>query len=112
MRVMELTDYGEGGELRAAERPELEPGPGQALVDVRRAGVNFADLSRRRGTYDRRDDLVPPLVLGAEVAGVRRDTGERTAALTGGYGGYAEVAAVDEALAFPIPDGVSDDEAL
>ncbi|WP_027008010.1 quinone oxidoreductase family protein [Conexibacter woesei] len=114
MRAIELTAYGDtdAGNLRIAERPEPVPEAGQVLVDVRRAGVNYADLSRRRGTYDRRDGLAPPLVLGVEVAGVRRDTGARTVALTGGYGGYAEVAAVDEGLAFPVPDGVTDDAAL
>ncbi|WCB93515.1 Quinone oxidoreductase 1 [Baekduia alba] len=112
MRAIELTAYGGAENLRVADRPEPEAGPGQVLVDVRRAGVNYADLSRARGTYDRREDEPPPLVLGAEVAGVRRDTGQRAVALTGGYGGYAEVAAVDEDLAFPIPDRLSDDEAL
>ncbi|HWH95850.1 MAG TPA: hypothetical protein VNT03_18460 [Baekduia sp.] len=55
MRAIELTAYGEAGELRVAERPEPVAGRGQVLVDVRRAGINYADLSRRRGTYDRRD---------------------------------------------------------
>jgi NADPH:quinone reductase len=51
-------------------------------------------------------------VLGSEVAGRRRDTGERVVALTFAGGGYAEVAPVDEALAFPIPDAIGDDEAV
>jgi NADPH2:quinone reductase len=110
MRAVQLTAFGGVDGLRLADLPEPAPGPGRVLVDVRRIGVNYADLSRREGTYDRR--LKPPLVLGAEVAGVRRDTGKRVVALTGGYGGYAEVVAVDEALIFPVPDGLDDDVAL
>jgi NADPH2:quinone reductase len=110
MRVMELKAFGGPDGLRLTDLPEPVAGPGQVLVDVHRAGVNYADLSRREGTYDRR--FTPPLVLGAEVAGVRRDTGERVVALTGGFGGYAEVVAVDEALAFPVPDGLGEDVAL
>lgn len=112
MRAIELTAYGGAENLRVADLPEPQAGPGQVLIDVRRAGVNYADLSRARGTYDRRAGATPPLVLGAEVAGVRRDTGQRAVAFTGGYGGYAEVAVVDEELAFPIPDRLGDDEAL
>jgi NADPH:quinone reductase len=112
VRAIQLTAYGGAENLHVAELPEPAPAPGQILVDVRRAGVNYADISRREGRYDRRPDHPPPLVLGAEVAGTRRDTGRRIVALTGGYGGYAEVAAVDEDLAFPIPDAVADDEAL
>lgn len=110
MRAIELTAFGGPEGLRVVERPEPVAGPGQVLVDVRAAGINFADLSRREGAYDRR--LEPPLILGAEVAGVRRDLGTRVVALTGGFGGYAEVAAVDAALTFPVPDRLADAPAL
>jgi NADPH2:quinone reductase len=110
MRAIELTAFGATDGLRLIDAPEPVPRSGEVLIDVRRAGVNYADLSRREGRYDRR--FATPLVLGAEVAGTRRDTGERVVALTGGYGGYAEVVAVDEALVFPVPDGLGDDEAI
>jgi NADPH:quinone reductase len=110
VRAVRLTSYGGLEGLEVADVPEPVARPGQVLVDVARAGVNFADIGRRRGTFDVAEPL--PRVLGGEVAGRRRDTGERVAALTLEGGGYAEVAAVDEALAFPIPDGVGDDEAV
>lgn len=110
MRAVQLTSYGGLDGLVLVELPEPVARPGQVLVDVARAGVNYADVERRHGTYDVAQSL--PRVLGSEVAGRRRDTGERVVALTLGGAGYAEVAAVDEALAFPIPDGIGDDEAV
>lgn len=49
------------------------PGTGQALVDVRAAGLNFSDLLMIRGTYQVRPPL--PFTPGQEVAGVVRRTG-------------------------------------
>ena len=96
--------------LRLVDLVEPECGPGELLVDVTLAGVNFADTHQRRNEYLAASEL--PLVPGAEVAGVRRDTGERVVALTGGRGGYAEVAAVPADHAFAIPGGVDDATAL
>jgi NADPH2:quinone reductase len=110
VRAVRLTSYGGLDGLELADVPEPGAGPGEVLVDVTRAGVNYADIGRRRGTFDVLESL--PRVLGSEVAGRRRDTGERVVALTFAGGGYAEVAAVDEALAFPIPDGIDDDDAV
>jgi NADPH:quinone reductase len=110
VRAVQLTSYGGLDGLVLVDLPEPVARPGQVLVDVARAGVNFADVERRLGTYDVAQSL--PRVLGSEVAGRRRDTGERVVGLNLGGGGYAEVAAVDEALAFPIPDDIGDDEAV
>jgi NADPH:quinone reductase len=110
VRAVQLTSYGGLDGLVLVELPEPVARPGQVLVDVARAGVNYADVERRHGTYDVAQSL--PRGLGSEVAGRRRDTGERVVALTLGGAGYAEVAAVDESLAFPIPDGIGDDEAV
>ena len=103
MRAIQQQEFGGPEVLRLVEIDEPVPGPGEVLVDVTTAGVNFADTHQRRNEYLAASEL--PLVPGAEVAGVRRDTGERVVALTGGRGGYAEVAAVPAAHAFPIPDG-------
>jgi NADPH:quinone reductase len=109
VRAVRLISYGGLDGLELADLPEPAARAGQVLVDVTRAGVNYADIGRREGTYDIAESL--PRVLGGEVAGRRRDTGERVVALTLG-GGYAEVAAVDESLAFPIPNGIDDDQAV
>jgi NADPH2:quinone reductase len=71
--------------------------------------MNFADTHQRANQYIAKASL--PLVPGSEVAGVRVDTGERVVALCGA-GGYAEYAVAPVDRVWPIPDGVSDGEAL
>jgi NADPH:quinone reductase len=109
MRAIQMSDYGGPEVLELVELPVPEPGDGEVLIRVNRAGLNFADTHRRTNSYLAKDTL--PLVPGAEVAGVRDDTGERVVALSGD-GGYAEYATAPAALTFPIPDGVDDATAL
>ena len=97
--VLELVD----------DAPVPEAGDGQVLIRVSRAGINFADTHARENTYLARYEL--PLVPGAEVAGVREDTGERVVAMVG-TGGYAEYVAAPAEATFPVPEGVSDGAAL
>lgn len=110
MRAIQQTQFGGPEVLELVELPVPEPGPGEVLVRVSRAGLNFADTHTRENTYVQAASL--PLVPGSEVAGVRTDTGERVVALTGGAGGYAQFAAVREDRCFPIPEGVDDATAL
>lgn len=110
MRAIQQHEFGGPEVLRLVDVGEPPCGPGETLVDVTLAGVNFADTHQRRNEYLAASEL--PLIPGAEVAGVRRDSGERVAALTGGRGGYAQVAAVPAAHAFAIPEGLGDAEAL
>jgi NADPH:quinone reductase len=109
MRAIQMSEYGGPEVLELVELPIPDPGDGEVLIRVNRAGLNFADTHRRTNTYLAKDTL--PLVPGAEVAGVREDTGERVVALSGD-GGYAEYATAPAALTFPIPDGVDDATAL
>jgi len=93
-------------ETGGPERLELRdvPDPEGAVVDVRAAGVNFADALIRAGRYPQPPEL--PTVLGSEVAGEL--DGRRVLALTRlGGGGYAERAAVDPEWAFPLPNGAT-----
>jgi NADPH2:quinone reductase len=93
-----------GAPLSLEDVPEPEPAAGRSVVDVRAAGVNFADVLIRAGRYPQPPAL--PAILGNEVAGDlegRRVLGfVRT---TGG--GYAERAAVDDEWLFDLPDGAS-----
>ena len=109
MRAIQIEAFGGPEVLRQVELPVPEPGPGEVLIEVSLAGVNFADTHTRTNTYVRKSSL--PLVPGGEVAGVRSDTGERVIALTG-IGGYAEYALAPANLVFPIPDGLEDATAL
>jgi NADPH:quinone reductase len=109
MRAIQVREFGGPEVLELVDVPAPEPGAGEVLIRVSRAGINFADTHQRRNEYLAAAEL--PLVPGTEVAGVRDDTGERVVAVTG-TGGYAELAIAPEALAVPIPDGVDDGVAL
>ena len=79
------------------------------LIRVARAGINFADTHSRENAYVAKYEL--PFTPGAEVAGVREDTGERVVALID-TGGYAEFAVAPLERTFPVPDGLDDGTAL
>jgi NADPH2:quinone reductase len=109
MRAIQMTEFGGPEVLTLAELPRPEPGPGEVLIKVTRAGLNFADTHTRTNSYVRKATL--PLVPGGEVAGVRDDTGERVVALVGD-GGYAEYAVAPQELVFGIPEELEDGAAL
>jgi NADPH2:quinone reductase len=109
MRAIQMSEYGGPEVLELVDLPVPEAGPGEILIRVARAGLNFSDTHRRTNTYLAKDVL--PLVPGTEVAGVREDSGERVVALCGD-GGYAQYATAPAALTFAIPEGVEDATAL
>ena len=104
-----MTEFGGPEVLQLAELPQPEPGPGEVLIRVSRAGLNFADTHTRTNSYVQKATL--PLVPGGEVAGLLEDTGERVVALVG-TGGYAEYATAQRERVFAIPGGVDDGTAL
>ena len=121
MRAIQMIQQGGPEVLRLVELPEPVPGPGQVLIKVDAAAVNFADIARRRG------DAYPmptptPFVLGAEVAGTVAAVGEGVdhlpigAAVFGtvgedASGGYAEFAIASAYSVVPIPAGLDPDVA-
>ena len=109
MRAIQMSEFGGPEVLRETELPQPEAGDGEVLIEVRHAGLNFADTHQRTDSYVAKAEL--PLIPGSEVAGVRADTGERVIALTG-RGGYAQFAIAPEAQTWPIPDGLDDGTAL
>jgi NADPH2:quinone reductase len=109
MRAIQQKEFGGPEVLELVDLPVPEPGDGEVLIRVSRAGMNFADTHQRNNDYLAPQQL--PLVPGGEVAGIREDTGQRVVALSG-TGGYAEYTTAPEALTFPIPDGVDDGTAL
>jgi NADPH:quinone reductase len=108
MRAVQIEDFGGPDVLQVVDLPKPEPGDGEVLIEVSRAGINFADTHQRENSYLSRYEV--PLVLGGEVAGTTPD-GQRVVALLRS-GGYAEYAVAHEATVFPIPDGVDDGTAL
>jgi NADPH:quinone reductase len=109
MRAIQIEEFGGPEVLQLADVPVPEPGEGEVLIKVSRAGMNYADTHQRTNDYLAPYEL--PLVPGGEVAGVREDTGQRVVALTG-VGGYAEYAVAQEAVTFPLPDDIDDGTAL
>jgi NADPH:quinone reductase len=93
-----------GQPLAVEDVPEPEAGEGQSLVDVRAAGINFADVLIRNGMYPQPPEL--PTILGNEVAG--EIGGRRVVAFVRhSGGGYAERVAVDDEWIFDLPAGAS-----
>jgi NADPH:quinone reductase-like Zn-dependent oxidoreductase len=116
VRAVVITKHGGLDVLEVQERPEPSPGPGQALIDVRAAGVNFADTLARVGLYP--DAPKPPCVVGYEVAGTisavgdgvdAGRVGERVMAGTA-FGGYASQVVVPQADAVALPERLSFEE--
>jgi NADPH2:quinone reductase len=93
-----------GAPLSVEEVPEPEAGPGQSILDVKAAGINYADVLIRDGHYPQPPPL--PTILGNEVAG---DIGERRvlAFVRQSGGGYAERVTVDDEWVFDLPPEAS-----
>src|SRR5438552_6943978 len=112
MRVVMVNECGGPDVLTVADREDLQPGPGQLLVDVAAAGVNYMDIYQREGRPPYGRDL--PFVPGSEGAGTVAAAGPGAegfavgdrVAWAGAPGCYAEQAAVPAAAAISIPDGV------
>jgi NADPH2:quinone reductase len=107
VRAVQIQEFGGPEKLELVELPDPQPGEGQVVVDVARAGINFADTHATRNDYLAEQSL--PLIPGAEICG-RTPDGRRVAALVGS-GGYAEKVVVPESLLIPVPDEVDDDRA-
>jgi NADPH:quinone reductase-like Zn-dependent oxidoreductase len=107
MRSLVITEHGPPEVLRVQERPDPEPRPGEALVRVRAAGINFADLLARTGLYP--DAPKPPCVVGYEFAGeLETAAGDLPAGarVMGGcrFGAYAERVAARPSNLIPLPE--------
>jgi NADPH2:quinone reductase len=113
MQAVIVTRHGGPEVLEVTEREPPEPGPGELLVDVVAAGVNFRDIYEREGAYA----IPAPVVAGVEGVGtVARVTdsvsgfaeGDRVAWVAA-QGSYAQQVVVPAAKAVRVPDGVGDE---
>jgi NADPH:quinone reductase len=100
LRAAVLKGTGGPEQLVVEEVPEPEAADGRVIVDVRAAGVNFADVLIRLGMYPQAPEL--PTVLGSEIAGELEGVRVVGFVFDGG-GGYAERAAVDPRWLLPLP---------
>jgi NADPH2:quinone reductase len=117
MKAIRVEEFGEPEVLQHGDVGRPAPGEGEALIEVRSAGVNYADTMRRRNQYVESQDL--PFTPGSEVAGVVAAVGEgvddvsvgdRVVTLLG-TGGYAEYAVAPARGLIPLPEGLDFDRA-
>jgi NADPH:quinone reductase len=109
MRAVVVNKHGGPDVLELSEREAPNAGPGQIVVDVAAAGVNFMDIYQRKGLPPYGGSL--PAVLGAEGAGTVAAVGPGVTefapgdrvAWTGVPGGYAEQVVVPADRAVPVP---------
>jgi NADPH2:quinone reductase len=100
--------------LAYVERPDPVTGPGQALVDIAFAGVNFMDIGVRQGMVW--SDTPNPKVLGVEGVGRVVAVGDSVEGIAPGQrvawvyapGSYAERIAIPAASLVPVPDAIDD----
>ena len=111
MTAVRVHEPGGPEALRVEQVPVPRPGPGEALVRIDAAGVNFIEVYQRSGLYK-----VPlPATLGGEGAGEVVEVGAGVeevragdrVAFAAGFGAYAEYAAVPAAKLVPLAAGVS-----
>ena len=70
MRAVQIEEFGGPEVLQVVDLPKPEPGDGQVLIEVSRAGMNFADTHQRENSYLARYEM--PLVLGRRGGGQDR----------------------------------------
>ncbi|BBY03220.1 NADPH:quinone oxidoreductase family protein [Mycobacterium seoulense] len=108
MRAVVCRSYGAPEDLVLEDVDEPVPGPGQLLVRVRAAAVNFPDVLFIAGKYQVK--IPPPFIPGNEIAGeviaagdgAPFEPGQRVSGTT--FGAFAERALLDAGQAAPVPD--------
>ena len=111
MKAIRITRFGGPEVLELQELPTPEPGPGEALVRIATAGVNYRDIYERVGRYGG----TPPMTAGAEGAGTVEAIGEGVrdlqpgarVAFTNILGAYAQYVVAPAGRLVPLPDDVS-----
>jgi NADPH2:quinone reductase len=107
MKAIQISEFGGPDVMKLVELPDPVPGADEVLLDVSAVGINYADTHQTENSYLSPQTL--PLVPGIEVVGTH--DGKRYLASVSS-GGYAEKAVAHKAVIFPIPDSVSDEQAL
>jgi NADPH2:quinone reductase len=111
MKAIQIHQTGGPEVLTLADLPIPQPGPGQVLIRVEAAGVNFIEIYFRKGAYK----AALPLTPGTEAAGTVEELGPGVTGFAAGdavasvavLGSYAEYALVQAAALVKIPDGLS-----
>jgi NADPH2:quinone reductase len=120
MKAIQISEFSENAEFRLVETAEPTPSAGEVLVDVKAAGVNYADILMCRGGYRGKRPL--PFVPGFEAAGVVLGAGAGVENWRAGQrvmgtvlretcACYAEKAVMPAWLLLPVPAHLSFEEA-
>ncbi|MET9505445.1 NADPH:quinone oxidoreductase family protein [Streptomyces sp. NPDC006622] len=116
--MVQLTHEGPEDLTLTTDRSRPNPGPGEYLIRVGAAGVNFADVMQTRGTYGGgpRAPYVAGFEAAGEIVGVGPDVESPlplgTHVVGAGPGAFAQYMTMPAAGAIPVPSGWSDAEAL
>ena len=114
MKAVVMTGPGRPEMMEVVERREPVPGPGEALVEVAFAGVNFMDIGVRHGMAW--TDRPNPKILGVEGVGRIVAVGDGAQGVSPGQrvawvyapGSYAQRIAIPVASLVPVPDAIDD----
>jgi NADPH2:quinone reductase len=117
MKAVVCTAWGMPDSLEIKDMPDPVAGPGQVVIDVKAAGVNFPDVLIIQGKYQFKPEL--PFTPGSELAGVVRAVGPDVTAVKPGdkviaftsVGAFAEQALVPVQAVMPMPPGMDFDTA-
>lgn len=117
MQAWQVHEYGAPDSMRFDEIPIPDPGPGEVLIRNRASGLNFFDILQIAGKYQARPEF--PFTVGAEVAGEIAAVGAGVSDLKPGdavlalprSGGFAEYTLAADDRTFPIPRGMSPEQA-
>ncbi len=119
MKAVKAVGVGGPEVLTMLELDAPAPGPGQILIKGDLAAVNFADINARRGTYRTDKTGIFEVDLGLEIYGhvaalgdgvTGFEVGQRVSGFSAS-GAYAQYVLADQDLIWPVPDGVSDEQA-
>jgi NADPH2:quinone reductase len=108
MKAIYITEFGGPEVMKYVDLPEPVPAGSQVLLDVTAIGINYADTHQTENSYLSTQKL--PLIPGMEVVGKMPD-GSRVLALAA-TGGYCQKTLVNPKTVIPLPDKVSDGQAL
>jgi len=110
MRAIVVGDAGGPEVLRLEEVEDPEPSPGEVVVEVAAAGLNFIDTYQRGGLYPMQFPFTPGLEGAGVVVGVEGDVGEWSVgdrvAWSSALGSYAEQLAIPFDKLVKVPEGV------
>ena len=112
MKALLCSEYGPPDKLAVHDIPSPQAGPGQVVVDVKAAALNFPDALMVQGLYQVKPPL--PFSPGAEVAGLIKEVGAGVQGLKAGdrvigfpgTGGFAEECIVAAEKIMPLPENM------